>query len=253
MQNSDDNSTTSPFYDFRTRPFDGINKRVTYQFWPAFESEPKRKGLSSVFDDKYHPLPITLSAAFRKVAHDERIMTERLAVYDLALTTYLLNASKEPKARWRAGLLRWNADTVAFHATAGHMTQVVILDEEERIGIKPVEPTYVFPKSDCAKYGKKDLDKTEEKIFKQQKMAGQVLVVIRNRCKQQVLNHADLILNAPGAALRTKLIVFVKVIEDRPLCDVTVVSIVQDDIKGLNPVSTFPDAIDNIIAINLLQ
>ena len=41
------------------------------------------------------------------------------------------------------------------------MTQSDILDEEERIAIKPVEPTYVFPKSDYAKYGKRDLDKTE--------------------------------------------------------------------------------------------
>ena len=30
-------------------------------------------------------------------------------------------------------------------------------------------------------------------------------------------------------------------------------SIVQDDIKGLNPIASFPDAVDNIIAINLLQ
>ena len=94
------------------------------------------------------------------------------------------------------------------------MTQLPILDEEDRIGVKPVEPTYVFPKSDCAKYGEKDLDKTEEQIFKQQKMAGQVLVTIKNRCKQ-VLDHADLILSAPGAAPRTKLIPFVKFIEGR--------------------------------------
>jgi hypothetical protein len=32
-----------------------------------------------------------------------------------------------------------------------------------------------------------------------------------------------------------------------------VVSIVQDDIKGLNPIASFPDAVDNIIAINMLQ
>ena len=97
MQNSDENSATSRFYDFRTRPFDGINKRITYQFWPAFQSELKRKGLSSVLDDKYHPLPIEPTAALRKVAHDERVMTERLAVYDLALTTHLLTASgREP-------------------------------------------------------------------------------------------------------------------------------------------------------------
>ena len=62
-----------------------------------------------------------------------------------------------------------------------------------------------------------------------------------------------MILNAPGANPRTKLIAFVKFIEGRRLCDLTVVSIVQDDIKGLNPITTFPDAVDNIIAINLLQ
>ena len=133
------------------------------------------------------------------------------------------------------------------------MSQDEILDEQDRIGIKPVEPTYVFPRSDYAKYGKRDLDKTEELVFKQQKMAGQVLVAIKNRCKQQVLDHADLILNAPGANPRTKLIAFVKFIEGRRLCDLTVVSFVQDDIKGLNPIANFPDAVDNIITINLLQ
>ena len=71
--------------------------------------------------------------------------------------------------------------------------------------------------------------------------------------KEQVLDHADLNLNAHGATPRTKLIAFVKFIESRRLCDLTVVFIVQDDIKGLNPISTFPDAVDNIIAINLLQ
>jgi hypothetical protein len=177
---------------------------------------------------------------FARQAHESRLLETS-------------EAFKRAHARWRDRLFQWNADTVAFHAIAEHMTQQAILDEDERIGIKPVEPTYVFPKSDYAKYGKRDLDKTEELIFKQQKMAGQVLVAIKNRCKQQVLDHADLILNAPGANPRTKLIAFVKFIEGRRLCDLTVVSIVQDDIKGLNPIATFPDAVDNIIAINLLQ
>jgi hypothetical protein len=84
-------------------------------------------------------------------------------------------------------------------------------------------------------------------------MVGQVPVAIKNRCKQQVLDHADLILIAPGANPRTTLIAFVKLIEGQRLCDLTVVSIVQDDIKGLNPIASFPDAVDNIIAINLLQ
>jgi len=45
----------------------------------------------------------------------------------------------------------------------------------------------------------------------------------------------------------------VNVIETRRLCDLTVVSIAQDDIKGLNPIASFSDAVDNIIAINMLQ
>jgi hypothetical protein len=49
--------------------------------------------------------------------------------------------------------------------------QQAIVDEEERIGIKPVEPTFAPPTSAYAKYGKRDLDKTEEQIYKQQKMA----------------------------------------------------------------------------------
>ena len=108
---------------------------------------------------------------FARAAHESKL----LETWD---------AFKRAHARWRDRLFQWNADTVAFHVMAGHMTQSDILDEEERIGIKPVEPTYVFPKSDYAKYGKRDLDKTEEQIFKQQKMVGQVLVAIKNQCKQ---------------------------------------------------------------------
>ncbi len=38
---------------------------------------------------------------------------------------------------------------------------------------------------------------------------------------------------------------FVKFIKKRRLCDLAMVSIVQDDIKGLNPIANFPDAVDN--------
>ena len=96
---------------------------------------------------------------FARQAHESRLLETS-------------EAFKRAHARWRDRLFQWNADTVAFYAIAGHMTQLAILDEEERIGIKPVEPTYVFPKSDYAKYVKRDLDKTEEQIFKQQKIAG---------------------------------------------------------------------------------
>ena len=81
----------------------------------------------------------------------------------------------------------------------GQWTQHRIIDKMDNIGIKPVEPTYVAPQSDYSKYGRKDLDKTEELALKQQKTAAQVLVVIKKRCEPGVLDHTSLILNAPGA------------------------------------------------------
>ena len=89
--------------------------------------------------------------------------------------------------------------------------------------------------------------------LKQQKIAAQVLVAIKKRCEPGVLDHTTLILNAPGASARTKLISFVQFIEGRRLCDLSVVTVVQDDIRSLDPINTFADAVDNMIAINLLQ
>ncbi len=60
-------------------------------------------------------------------------------------------------------------------------------------------------------------------------------------------------LNAPGASARTKLIALVQFIEGRRLCDLSVVTVVQDDIRSLDHIATFADAVDNMIAINLLQ
>jgi hypothetical protein len=83
---------------------------------------------------------------FAKAAHESRLLETS-------------DAFKRAHARWRDRLFQWNADTIAFYAIAGYMTQDAIMDEEERIGIKPVEPTYAFPKSDNAKYGKRYMDK----------------------------------------------------------------------------------------------
>jgi hypothetical protein len=135
----------------------------------------------------------------------------------------------------------------------GQWGQQRILDEIDRIGIKPVEPTYKAPLSDFSKYGKKEFDKAEEMALKQQKTAAQVLVAIKKRCEPGVLDHTTLILNAPGASARTKLISFVHFIEGRRLCDLSVVTVVQDDIRSLDAIATFADAVDNMIAINLLQ
>ena len=197
-------------------------------------------GALNILDRNVQPdFMISDAQIFAKAAHESRQIETS-------------EAFKRAHLRWQQRTIEWNVDTIAMGFMDPQNLQAIVA-EEERIGIKPVEPTFAPPTSSYAKYGKRDLDKTEEQIYKQQKMAGQVLVAIKNRCKQQVLDHADLILNAPGATPRTKLIAFVKFIEGRRLCDLTVVSIVQDDIKGLNPISTFPDAVDNIIAINLLQ
>ena len=92
----EESSLTSRFYDFRKRPFDGINKRIVYQFWPAFESELKRKGLSPVMDLKFNPMPTEPTASFRKVAYDDSVMQARLAAYDTAQTSHLLHATRAP-------------------------------------------------------------------------------------------------------------------------------------------------------------
>jgi hypothetical protein len=84
--------------------------------------------------------------------------------------------------------------------------------------------------------------------LKQQKTAAQVLVTIKKICESGVLDHTTLILNAPGASAGTKLISFVQFIEGRRLCDLSVVTVVQDDIRSLNPINTFADAVDNMIA-----
>jgi len=91
----------------------------------------------------------------------------------------------------------------------GQWGQQRILDEIDRIGIKPVEPTYKAPLSDFSKYGRKEFDKATEMALKQQTTAAQVLVAIKKRCEPGILDHTTLILNAPGASTRTKLISFV--------------------------------------------
>ena len=97
MQNLDESTFTGGrFFDFRKRPFDGLNKRTVYQFWPAFESEMKRKGLSPVMDLRFNPLPTEPTASFRKVAHDDAAMQVLVTAYDAALSGHLLNGGVAP-------------------------------------------------------------------------------------------------------------------------------------------------------------
>jgi hypothetical protein len=92
------------------------------------------------------------------------------------------DAFKRAHVRWQARTIQWNTDTVILDHMGGQWDQQTIIDEMDRIGIKPVEPTYVAPKSDYSKFGYKEMDKTQELALKQQKLAGQVLVAIKKRC-----------------------------------------------------------------------
>jgi hypothetical protein len=50
---------------------------------------------------------------FAKAAHERRLLETS-------------DAFKRAHARWRDRLFQWNADTIAFYAIAGHMTQDAI-------------------------------------------------------------------------------------------------------------------------------
>jgi hypothetical protein len=141
----------------------------------------------------------------------ESLLLSKLAHENKA--TESSDAFKRAYSRWQARIVQWNTDTVILDQMGGQWDQQRIVNEMDRIGIKPVEPTYVAPKSDYSKFGFKELDKTMELALKQQKLAGQVLVAIKKRCEPGVLDHTSLILNAPGASARTKLIAFVQFIE----------------------------------------
>jgi hypothetical protein len=84
------------FFDFKKRPYDAVNPRLAYQFWPAFQSELKRKGLSSVLDLQFHPAPAEPTIAFRRINHDDTLAKTRLAQYETEYDAYLLTGSQQP-------------------------------------------------------------------------------------------------------------------------------------------------------------
>jgi hypothetical protein len=57
MESINEDLDNSRFFDFKKRPYDAVNPGLAYQFWPAFQSKLKRKGLSSVLDLQFHPAP----------------------------------------------------------------------------------------------------------------------------------------------------------------------------------------------------
>ena len=69
---------------------------MTYQFWPAFESELKRKGLSNVLDLKFNPLPLEPSVAVRRIKHDDVLAKQRLLKYETEYDEFLMGTGPEP-------------------------------------------------------------------------------------------------------------------------------------------------------------
>ncbi len=84
------------FCDFKKRPYDAVNPRLTFQFWPAFQSELKRKGLSSVLDLKFNPLPAEPKAAIRRIKHDDTLAKTRLERYETEYDAYILGTGTAP-------------------------------------------------------------------------------------------------------------------------------------------------------------
>ena len=84
------------FFDFKKRPYDAVNPRLTFQFWPAFQSELKRKGLSSVLDLQLNPLPPEPTAGLRRIKRDDALAKKRLLKYETDDDDYLLVNGTEP-------------------------------------------------------------------------------------------------------------------------------------------------------------
>jgi hypothetical protein len=95
------------FYDFKKRPYDAVNPRLTFQFWPAFHSELKRKGLSNVLDLQFNPLPAEPKAALRRIKHDDILAKTRLEQYETEYDAYILGTGIAPSL----DLLRLAPDT----------------------------------------------------------------------------------------------------------------------------------------------
>ena len=84
------------FFYFKKRPYDAVNPRLTFQFWPAFQSELRRKGLSNVLDLQFNPFPTEPSAALRRIKHDDQLAKTRLLKYETDYDDYLLAGGTEP-------------------------------------------------------------------------------------------------------------------------------------------------------------
>ena len=90
-----DDSAAPRFFDFKKHPYDAVDPRLTYQFWPAFQSELKRKGLSTVLDLTFNPLPEEPIVSSRRIRHDEALAKRWLAQYEEEYDKFLMSAGPQ--------------------------------------------------------------------------------------------------------------------------------------------------------------
>ncbi len=96
MESLSEDSVNPRFFYFRKRPYDAVNPRLTYQFWPVFQSELKRKGISAVLDLRFNPLPAEPTASLRRLKHDDALAKRRLTQYETEYDAFLLATGTEP-------------------------------------------------------------------------------------------------------------------------------------------------------------
>ena len=96
MDSISDDSVNPRFFDFKKRPYDAVNPRLTYQFWPAFQSELKRKGLSTVLDLRFNPLPVEPKVSIRRIKHDDDLAKTRLTQYETEYDDFILSGGTAP-------------------------------------------------------------------------------------------------------------------------------------------------------------
>ena len=96
MASASEDFANPRFFDFKKRPYDAVNPRLTYQFWPAYQSELKRKGLSTVMDLRFNPFPSEPTAALRRIRHDDALAKTRLTQYETEYDAFLLGGAHEP-------------------------------------------------------------------------------------------------------------------------------------------------------------
>ena len=121
--------------------------RQSFPFVKWIDSTIESMGAMNILDKNAQPdFVISDAQIFAKAAHETRQIETS-------------EAFKRAHQRWQQRTIDWNVDTVTLGFMDPHNLQAIV-DEEERIGIKPVEPTFAPPTSSYAKYGKRDLDKT---------------------------------------------------------------------------------------------